>query len=279
MLKTYSFNRSHLAWMIFGILAVAVVAMPEVFAADGAAAGGGGDGDGAAGEAEQSKTLWDNIVTGGWAMYPLGLLSVGFITLTVYNAMQLTAKKFIPPELKASVLDKMADVRVRSAIEASADSASYLGRLLATSLPNVDATDTEGLGKDKVDDAVADFTVRENPAYMSWIGYFSVIAQAAPMVGLLGTVSGMIKAFATLGISGGSDPGKMASAIGEALMTTATGLVVALPCLFAFFFFKNKFNQLVADSHQTVDDAMALAMAAVHGDQQLAKVPEGIAEG
>ena len=258
---------------------MAVVAMPEVFAADGAAAGGGGDGDGAAGEAEQSKTLWDNIVTGGWAMYPLGLLSVGFITLTVYNAMQLTAKKFIPPELKASVLDKMADVRVRSAIEASADSASYLGRLLATSLPNVDATDTEGLGKDKVDDAVADFTVRENPAYMSWIGYFSVIAQAAPMVGLLGTVSGMIKAFATLGISGGSDPGKMASAIGEALMTTATGLVVALPCLFAFFFFKNKFNQLVADSHQTVDDAMALAMAAVHGDQQLAKVPEGIAEG
>ncbi|NOY00511.1 MAG: MotA/TolQ/ExbB proton channel family protein [Verrucomicrobia bacterium] len=274
MLKTYTFNRSHFVWMIFGILAVAVIAMPEVYAQEAAAEGGG-----STEPVQEAKTLWDNIVTGGWAMYPLGLLSVGFITLTVYNGMQLTAKKFVPPELKASVLDKMADVRVRSAIEASADSSSYLGRMLATSLPNVDATDTEGLGKDKVDDAVADFTVRENPAFMSWIGYFSVIAQAAPMVGLLGTVSGMIKAFATLGMSGGSDPGEMASAIGEALMTTATGLVVALPCLFAFFFFKNKFNQLVADSHQTVDDAMALAMAAVHGDQQLAKVPEGIAEG
>lgn len=271
MLKNYPVKRSHLAWMIFGILAIAVITMPDVFAQD---AGEGGEA-----AAESSKTLWDNILEGGWAMWPLGLLSVGFITLTVYNGMQLTAKKFVPPELKASVLDKMAEVRVRSAIEASADSASYLGRMLATALPNVDATDTEGLGKDKVDDAVADFTVRENPSYMSWIGYFSVIAQAAPMVGLLGTVSGMIKAFATLGVSGGSDPGKMASAIGEALMTTATGLVVALPCLFAFFFFKNKFNALVAESHQAVDDAMALAMATVHGDQQLAKVPEGIAEG
>lgn len=274
MLKNHSFNRSHLAWMIFGILAIAVIAMPDIFAQDGAAAAEGGEA-----AAAPTKTLWDNIMEGGWAMWPLGLLSVGFITLTVYNSMQLTAKKFVPPELKASVLDKMAEVRVRSAIEASADSASYLGRMLATALPNVDATDTEALGKDKVDDAVADFTVRENPSYMSWIGYFSVIAQAAPMVGLLGTVSGMIKAFATLGVSGGSDPGKMASAIGEALMTTATGLVVALPCLFAFFFFKNKFNSLVAEAHQTVDDAMGLATATVLGDQQLAKVPEGIAEG
>ena len=274
MLKKYSLNRSHLVWIIFGILAAAVIAMPDVFAQEAGAAGDGG------GDAPQSsKTLWDSIIGGGWAMYPLGLLSVGLITLTVYNAMQLTAKKFVPPELKASVLDKMAEVRVRSAIEASADSSSYVGRLLATSLPNVDATDTENLGKDKVDDAVADFTVRENPSFMSWIGYFSVIAQAAPMVGLLGTVSGMIKAFDTLGVSGGSDPAAMAAAIGEALMTTATGLVVALPCIFLFFFFKNKFNRLVADSHQTVDDAMALAMATVHGDQQLAKVPEGIAEG
>lgn len=273
MLKYYPFKRSHLAWMAFGIFVVAMVALPDLFAQAAPAEGSGET------EAQGGGTLWDMVADGGWAMYPLGLLSVGFITLTVYNAMQLTAKKFVPPTLKASILDKMAEVRVRSAIEAAADSASYLGRMMATALPNVDATDTEGLGKSKVDDAVADFTVRENPAFMSWIGYFSVIAQAAPMVGLLGTVSGMIKAFETLGLSGGSDPGKMASAIGEALITTAAGLIVALPCLFAFFFFKNKFNKLVAEAHQTMDDAMGLAMATVHGDQQLAKVPEGIAEG
>ena len=117
MLKNYFFNRSHLVWMIFGILAVAIIAMPEVFAQETAADGGGSED-----VAPVTKSLWDNIVEGGWAMYPLGLLSVGFITLMVYNSMQLTAKKFVPPELKASVLDKMAEVRVRSAIEAAADS-------------------------------------------------------------------------------------------------------------------------------------------------------------
>ncbi|MCB1086996.1 MAG: MotA/TolQ/ExbB proton channel family protein, partial [Verrucomicrobiae bacterium] len=208
----------------------------------------------------------------------LGLFSVCMITLAVYNFMQFTRKKFVPPLLKQSVLSHMAEVRVRSSIEEAAESASYLGRMLATALPHVDATEPETLGRDKVEDAVADFAVKENPAYMSWVGYFSVIAQASPMVGLLGTVSGMIKAFQTLGISGGSDPTKLAAAISEALVTTAAGLVVAIPCLFFFYLFKNTFTKLVTEAQDTMTAAMDAAIATVNADQQLAKVPEGIAE-
>lgn len=270
MFNTRSILRLKLPLCVFLVLATLVLVAPDLLAqaAEDAAAADGG----------KQQTLWDLIVAGGWAMYPLGALSVAMITLAVFNAMQLTHGKFIPKRLKESVLANMADVRVRSAIEDSAESASYLGRMLATALPFVDATEPETLGRDKVEDAIADFAVKENPSYMAWVGYFSVIAQASPMIGLLGTVSGMIKAFQTLGISGGSDPGKLAAAISEALVTTATGLVVAIPCIFCFYFFKNKFTKLVSESEEIFSEAMDNAIATVNADQHLAKVPEGISE-
>ncbi len=275
--------RSYLPWLLLALFAVFVIAAPDMLA-QGDADGGG---DAAAAEAgageggdkkESEQTFWDLIAAGGWAMYPLGVFSICMITLAVFNAMQLTRKKFVPEVLRQSVLTHMAEVRVRSAIEEAAESSSYLGRLLATSLPHVDATEPETLGREKVDDAVADFTVKENPNYMAWIGYFSVIAQSSPMVGLLGTVSGMIKAFQSLGMSGGSDPAELAAAISEALMTTASGLVVAIPCLFFFYYFKNTFNKLATDAQEVLAQSMDAAIATVNADQQLAKVPEGIAE-
>ena len=61
-------------------------------------------------------------------------------------------------------------------------------------------------------------------------------------------------------------------------MTTATGLVVAIPCIFCFYFFKNKFTKLVSESEEIFAEAMDNAIATVNADQHLAKVPEGISE-
>lgn len=269
-----SFSRSKFFWIASAVFLLALAVGPDLLAQDAA--------DAAVDEEAVAKaptTLWTLILAGGWAMIPLGILSVTMITLMVYNFMQLTKGKFLPEPLRQSVLANMADVRVRSAIEASADSASFYGRMMANSLPHVDATEPETLGREHVEDAIADFTSKEIPGYMSWVGYFSVIAQASPMIGLLGTVSGMIKAFQTLGISGGSDPAELAANISEALVTTASGLVVAIPCLFCFYFFKNKLNAMVAQSHDASREALDVAIATVNADQQLAKVPEGIAEG
>ena len=126
MFDTRSFLRRKLPLCVFLVLGMLVLIAPDLLAQAADDAGGG--------DAEK-ETLWDLIVKGGWAMYPLGLLSVAMITLAVFNAMQLTRGKFIPKRLQESVLANMADVRVRSAIEDSADSASYLGRMLATALP------------------------------------------------------------------------------------------------------------------------------------------------
>ncbi|MDF1861947.1 MAG: MotA/TolQ/ExbB proton channel family protein [Verrucomicrobiales bacterium] len=229
--------------------------------------------------ADEKKTLMDKIVDAGAFMVPIGILSILMITLAVFNALQLSKKKFCPPALREEILANMSDVRVRSAIDAAAQDPSYLGRMTATAFPLVDATDPESLGRNRVEDAIADFAIRENSRYMSWIGYFSVIAQAAPMIGLFGTVAGMILAFDTMGLSGGANPSELAGNISLALMTTAGGLVVAIPSIFCFYIFKNKFNKLVGEAQETAVEGLDHAIATVNADQQLAKVPEGISEG
>lgn len=228
--------------------------------------------------AEPKKTLMTKIIDGGVFMLPIGVLSVMMITLMVFNTLQLSKKKFTPVALREEILANMADVRVRSSIDLAAQDPSYLGRMVATAYPFVDATDPENLGRGKVEDAIADFSAKENSRYMTWIGYFSVIGQSAPMIGLFGTVAGMIMAFDTMGLSGGADPSQLAGNISIALMTTAGGLVVAIPSIFAYYVFKNRFNKMVADAVDIAADGLALAIATVNADQQLAKVPEGIAE-
>lgn len=250
------------------LLGAAVLVPTQVMAQDAADAAAPGD-----------QTLMDLIFAGGWAMIPLGLCSLATITLYVYNAMQLTRAKFCPVDLQGALMEQMQAVRVRSAIEISSTSPTFLGRMLAHALPHVDATDPDTLGREHVEEAMADFTARENQGYMTWIGYFSIIAQAAPMLGLLGTVSGMIGAFGTLMSTGGSDPSKLAGDISEALVTTATGLIIALPALFGYFFFKNKLNKLVSESHGAASDMMDASILAVNADQHMAKVPEGLQVG
>ena len=169
----------------------------------------------------------------------------------------------------------MQNVRVRSAIEMASGHTSYLGRMVAASLPQFDATNTEDFGREDVDDAVAEFTITNNKKFLTNIGYLGVIGQIAPMLGLLGTVVGMMGAFNTLAAEGQADPSTLAGDIGLAMVTTASGLIIAIPSIFFFFFLRNRFNRLVADCHQDVSELLDASYQAANADQIMAKVPEG----
>ncbi len=256
---------------LFAAFALSAAFLPELMAQE-AAADAAADGAG-------DQSLGDLLLEGGWAMIPLGLCSLAVITLYVYNFIQLSRSKFAPVDLQAALMEQMQACRVRSAIEIASTSPTFLGRMLAHSLPFVDATDPDTLGREKVEEAMADFTIKENRNHMGWIGYFSILGQAAPMLGLLGTVSGMIGAFGTLRTTGGADPSQLAGDISEALVTTATGLVVALPAVFGYFIFKGKLNKLVAEAHGAATDMIDASVLAVNADQHMAKVPEGLQAG
>ena len=226
---------------------------------------------------EPSKiSVFDQIKEGGWAMYPLGACSLAMVALVIYNFIQLTRSKFVPIELRSQLGQFMVGCQVRSAIEVASTSPSFLGRMLATALPKVDATDPETLGREHVEDAIADFTARENRSHMTMIGYLGVVAQVAPMLGLMGTVSGMIGAFNKLRGLQTPDASVLSGDISEALITTLSGLIIAVPSIVFFFVLRNRLNRLVADSHEAASDMIDASLNTLNADQQLAKVPEGL---
>ncbi|MCH7228897.1 MotA/TolQ/ExbB proton channel family protein [Haloferula sp. A504] len=223
------------------------------------------------------SALQKYVLDGGWTMIFIGLAVLSLIALSVFNFINLTKAKFAPDDLKMALMDHMTNCRVRSAIELAASHPSYLGRMMAYSLPNIDATRPEDLGRDQIEDAIADFSINENRKSMTWVNYISLVAQAAPMLGLFGTVLGMVGAFSTLAESGQANPTQLAGDIQVALLTTLWGLMTAIPSLIAYFFFKNKLNSLVADCHHAAEDLINASVQTVNQDAYLAKIPEGIA--
>jgi len=104
----------------------------------------------------------------------------------------------------------------------------------------------EEISFQKVHESVEEASVEQMSKLMKPIDYLSIIGASSPMLGLLGTVSGMIKAFNTMGTTGMGKPELLAGNIGEALITTATGLVIAIPAMFFFFYFKKGFQKTLA---------------------------------
>lgn len=224
------------------------------------------------------KTMLDKwIIDGGWTMIPLMVIFFIILFLIVYNVVALRKDKFCPEDLKMTLLQLMAECRVRSAIEVAAGSPTYLGRLVAYALPNVDATRPEDLGRDAVEDAIADFTANESRSLFKWVNVLALLAQVSPMLGLFGTVQGMIEAFAVLANTGQADPTQLAGSISVALLTTFWGLInaiIATPC---FFFQKNIANGHVAECVTTIQEMVNTSINVVNAEAQLARIPEGLA--
>ena len=95
-------------------------------------------------------------------------------------------------------------------------------------------------GKTASDEAMAALIVGENARFQHRIAYLSVIGVIAPMVGLTGTVVGMIQAFAAMGQAGAADPSKLSGAIGHVLHATASGLAVAIPAFVFYYLLRNR---------------------------------------
>lgn len=262
-MKPYSLRRCS---RILPVLLLGTLGSSSLFAQAADAAAGGATG----------RSLWEEFLIGGTFMWPILALNIALVGLAVYNGIALGKKRWIPDELRSALLEQMGACRVRSAIETASASPSFLGRMAAVSLPKIDATAAEGLGRENVEDAMAEFVNAETREPTMWVNYFTTIMQAAPMLGLLGTVSGMVAAFAKLSETGGADPAVLATNISEALYTTYFGLVVAIPALICYSIYKNLLNKRIATLLETGTEMLDASVTAVQGEQAFAKVPEGL---
>lgn len=196
-----------------------------------------------AGKVEQT-TLWQMIQQGGWAMIPLGIMSMGMVYLIVQNALALREKVLLRPDLIPEFIQLMKDKKILEAHSLCKENETLFTYVFSAGLERTSAT--RAIDFSKVKEAIEEASTEEITSYMKPIDYLSIIGATAPMLGLLGTVSGMIKAFQTIGSKGMGKPEELAGNIGEALVTTATGLIIAIPAMLSYYYFRNSFIKSTA---------------------------------
>ncbi|MBA3961322.1 MAG: MotA/TolQ/ExbB proton channel family protein [Chthoniobacterales bacterium] len=216
----------------------------------------------------QTKTLWEQIKEGGWVMFPIGLCSIATLYLIGDGVIRTSRKKIAPPAQEEAVKTLFRQGDYVGAYNYCKENTSPLTNVLRVGVSLL------GEGKAVAEEGMLGALAKENSQMQTYISYLSVIGVCTPMIGLLGTVTGMIKAFAKLGASGIGDPSGLSAAIGEVLVATASGLVIAIPAFGAFYFLRNRAADAIHHVQDIVNSLFRKmpyeSLAGVHlGDEEL----------
>jgi biopolymer transport protein ExbB len=200
-----------------------------------------------------SQNLFKHIVkSAGWIFGPLLLIiSIGLVALIVLLAMDLRMPVAIPPAFVEEFTDTVNKRRFREAFELARNEQSFLGRVL-----------TVGMGRLQygIEDArEAAFNAVESlrASKEQLITYLATIGTLGPMLGLVGTVFGMILSFMELGRPGSTPrPDKLADGISHALVVTLLGIALSVPAIFCHAFFRNRLIRISMDVSNIADDLL-----------------------
>jgi biopolymer transport protein ExbB len=201
-------------------------------------------------------------------MFPIALCSVATLYLIGDGILRTSRKKAAPPEQEEALKTLFRQGDYVSAHNYCKTNPSPLTNVLRTGIGLL------GEGKQVAEEGMVGALAKENSRMQTYISYLSVIGVTAPMIGLLGTVTGMIKAFAKLGSSGIGDPSGLSAAIGEVLVATASGLIIAIPAFGAFYFLRNRATDSLHHIQDIVNSLFRKmpyeSLAGVHlGDDEL----------
>ena len=183
----------------------------------------------------------DIVKAGGWLMAPIILCGIVAIGIILERYWTLQQKRVIPEDLTSKVWgwvkkDALDQKQIQLLYQGSA-----LGQILAAGLINRDRE--RSIMKDSIEDT-GRHVVHELGRYLDELG---TVAAITPLLGLLGTVIGMVKVFAAITTHGVGDPTVLAGGIAEALITTAAGLSVAIPSLIGYRYYRSRVDTLVVD--------------------------------
>ncbi len=205
-------------------------------------------------------TVWELVKSGGWMMLPIILSSIAALGITAERLWTLRASRVTPPHLLGQVWrwirDKQLDKEKLKELRAD----SPLGEILAAGLAN--SRHGREIMKECIEEAAAR-VIHEMERYISTLG---TIAAMAPLLGLLGTVLGMIEIFSSfMGSNMATNPAVLAGGISKALVTTASGLIVGIPAVFFHRFLQRRIDELVVGMEQ---EAIKL-VEMVQGDREV----------
>ena len=181
------------------------------------------------------------VKAGGWLMAPIilcGILAVGIMLERYWTLQQ---KRVIPEDLTSKVWGWVKQNTLDQKQIQTLHQGSALGQILAAGLINRDRE--RSIMKDSIEDT-GRHVVHELERYLDALG---TVAAITPLLGLLGTVIGMVKVFAAITTHGVGNPTVLAGGIAEALITTAAGLTVAIPALIGYRYYRSRVDTLVVD--------------------------------
>ncbi len=188
--------------------------------------------------------MFELVQAGGWLMIPILLCSVIAAAVIIERTWTLRQKKVIPEKLLTGIWNLLNNDALTEQHISEIENGSPLGKVLAAGLIN--RHQTRELIRESIEET-GRHVVHEMERFMNTLGTISTIT---PLLGLLGTVIGMIKVFTAITVVGVGDPGQLAGGISEALITTATGLTVAIPSLIFHRHLKRKIDELVVAMEQ-----------------------------
>ena len=192
------------------------------------------------------KTLMDLFIEGGWVMYPITACSVAMIWFIVDGYIRTSAGKLYPVDHVTQLRELFKKGDYVGAYAFAKTAGSPLADVVRAGVAFTPD------GKTMTEEAIISEITRVQAELKGRSSYLSVIGVCTPMIGLVGTVTGMMSAFETLGTSGVGDPSKLSGAIGEVLVATGAGLFIAIPAFMSYYMLANRINKGVHDITEIV---------------------------
>lgn len=203
--------------------------------------------------------MFELVKAGGWLMLPILLCSILAFAIVVERFWSLQRKRVCPGNLVSQIWQWANNDQLNAQRISELRAGSALGRVLAAGLMNVNHN--RHVMKESIEDTGRHVVV-ELERYLNTLG---TIAAITPLLGLLGTVIGMIKVFTVITTVGVGNASALAGGISEALITTAAGLSVAIPTLMFYRYFRGKVDEIVVYMEQ-----QALKMVEIlHGERDM----------
>lgn len=185
----------------------------------------------------------DLIIKGGVFIYPIILCSIIALAIFIERLWTLRRKRVIPPEFIGKVEEKVKSLKIPEAVYLCENDNSSIAKVFLAGLKSM------GKGMWLVKEAIEDRGGREGVILERYLGVLSTIANLSTLLGLLGTVSGMMKIFKVIA-EAGENPAILAGGIAEALITTFAGLCVAIPVMACHRILKDKAESLIFEMEE-----------------------------
>lgn len=206
----------------------------------------------------------DLLISGGVVLLAIVAISLYAVYLFFVRLFKLAKERLDTDELMVRVNAAVRDRDLDLALDACEQHGGPVARVLQAALMRLP------YGRQAVEAAFAEASLLEEQSLTRGLRPLATIAQVAPLLGLLGTVTGMIIAFGEISASGTGNPGLLAGGIGQALVTTAAGLIVAIPVLIGQNYLASRVEAILVEIDRRREELMANVVQAVAGRKDAA---------